>query len=269
LRVPTTHILKVPRRVKGRESRLEEAAAELAQVCGLTAAQPRATQINGIDVLLIPRFDRVVLDNGRVLRIHQEDFAQALGLPASLKYERYGKDNRRYDAAAIAKLLNQTAEPVVAVGEFLRASIFNLAIGNTDNHAKNHALIYDVGSSPRLAPLYDLLPVRLDSDVRPDLSFNIGAASQLADITMDSIIDFLSSFGFSKPAVRRFISESIAPMLKALDIGAAGLTEKGLKDFDDLIGRELSQLIGVTNINLSIRPRDHFESAGGGWKLGS
>ncbi len=268
LRVPTTHILKVPRRGKGREARLETAAAQLGQACGLMVAQPQVIQIDDIEALLVSRFDRRVF-NGRVTRVHQEDFAQALGLPASFKYQRYGKDGRRFDAIAIAELLNKTAEPAVAVAEFLRSTVFNLAIGNTDNHAKNHALIYDLGTAPRLAPLYDLLPVRLDPDVRPDLAFNIGTASQLNDIDIDAFVSFISSFGLSKNAIRRFISDSIVPMLKTLDQASIGLTSEGLKDFDDLIGRELSQLIKAIHVDFPTRDRDHYESRGGGWKMSS
>jgi serine/threonine-protein kinase HipA len=170
LRVPTTHILKVPRRNKGRESRLEAAAVLLADAVGLEVAVPLVLQLGDVTSLLVPRFDRITETAGTVRRIHQEDFAQALGLPSALKYERYGMDHRRFTAASIANLLDLTVDPAISKRIFLAATIFNIIVGNTDNHAKNHALIYEEGSTPTLAPLYDILPVRLDRSVDHDFS---------------------------------------------------------------------------------------------------
>ena len=141
LKVPTTHILKVPERRLWRDAGLEEQAARLAQAVGLEVSIPRAVRIGDVHALLITRFDRVERD-GVVYRIHQEDFAQALGLPSRLKYQRNGDPGRRFDAEAIARVLDQTERPALARQAFLAATLFNLLIGNTDNHAKNHGLLY-------------------------------------------------------------------------------------------------------------------------------
>jgi len=152
---PTTHILKVPETAFPREAFYEANCAALAKHVGLDTARTHSRWYGQYEALISERFDRVVRD-GLVYRIHQEDFAQALGFPPRLKYQREGQEGRRYDLGAIGSILGQTESPALAVDEFLRATIFNLAIGNTDNHAKNHALLYDRGPTPRLAPLYDL-----------------------------------------------------------------------------------------------------------------
>ncbi len=270
LRVPTTHILKVPRRTKGREALLETAAAMLCRAAALDVVIPTVLNIDGLAALLVPRFDREIGADGTVRRIHQEDFAQALGLPARLKYERYGRDDRRFDVSNIVKLLDLTAAPAAAKHDFLVATIFNLVIGNSDNHAKNHALLYDEGSVPRLAPLYDLLPTRLDNTLTEDFSFKIGNAERSNSLTQVDIMSFLSSFGLSKAAAERFISDTIAPLLGQIDMASESLTAQGLKDFDDLIGSEAQRLIEVLRLKVSIRNRDYFTRAkSGGWKLGS
>ncbi|MGA8321757.1 MAG: hypothetical protein WB774_13270 [Xanthobacteraceae bacterium] len=48
LRVPTTHILKVPKRNKGREARLEAAALQLAREVFLEAAVQQVLKVAGI-----------------------------------------------------------------------------------------------------------------------------------------------------------------------------------------------------------------------------
>jgi serine/threonine-protein kinase HipA len=269
LRVPTTHILKVPRRNKGREAALEAAAAQLARVVGLEIVIPTALNIDGLAALLIRRFDRHVGPDGAVRRIHQEDFAQALGLPAALKYERYGTKERRFDAKRIVQLLDLTTEPAVSKREFLMATIFNIAVGNTDNHAKNHALLYDKGGIPRLAPLYDILPIRLDGTVTHDFSFKLGTANNFDSLAGKDIALFLAEFGLSTSAAARFVSENVVPILSKIDQAAKGLSAQGLKDFDDLIGREILRLTKILGIEVPLRSRDYFSPRAGGWGFGS
>ena len=149
------------------------------------------------------------------------------------------------------------------------STFFNMMVGNCDNHAKNHALLYDRGPLPRLAPLYDILPVRLDLSVSHRFSFNVGSADHFDSLTRADIDAFLATFGLTKMAAVRFLSATIGPLAAALDSAARDLTESGLKDFDDLIGREMRKLIDVLGIAERIRERDYFASATGGWLLSS
>ncbi len=127
---PTTHILKVPETTFQREAFYEANCASLADYVGLDAAPSRSFWIGDYEVILSQRYDRQVVD-GAVYRLHQEDFAQAIGLPPRFKYERDGRPGRRYDIAAAVSVLRQTESPALAIDAFLRATIFNLAIGNT------------------------------------------------------------------------------------------------------------------------------------------
>jgi serine/threonine-protein kinase HipA len=271
---PTTHILKVPPRYASSEARFEAAATKLAQEVFLDPTLADAApdvggafllDIDGIPSLLIPRFDRRFTAEGEIFRLHQEDFAQALGLPAGLKYERDGTPGRRFDAAAIAGLLRRTREPAVAIRQFLVATVFDLAIGNTDNHAKNHALLWDAGRTPRFAPLYDIGPTLLDPNVVHDLSFAIGGATTPAAVRADDVAAFLATFGLRPAAQRRFRHDVIAPLLRAIDEATADLTARGMKDFDDLIGREAGRLVETLDLAVDLRPRDLFVERAGGW----
>ncbi len=257
-KVPTTHILKVPETRLGRDARLEAAAARLAAAAGLEVSVPEAIDLDGVEALLITRFDRVVAD-GVVYRLHQEDFAQALGLPATLKYQRNGGEGRRFDAKAIKRVLDQTEAPALARSAFLSATLFNLLIGNVDNHAKNHALLYRRGRAPVLAPLYDLLPSRMNPDFNDQLSFNIGAANHPDAITADDLMAFLNVFGMTRTAASRFIGATLTPMIQALEQATRGLAAGRLKDFDDMIGRETEQLVETLGLaDVVVRERDYF-----------
>lgn len=267
LGVPTTHILKVPDRRDRNEALFEACAAELAAACGLEVAVPELRQFGDIPGLLIPRFDRLISNDGTVNRLHQEDFAQALSLPPRLKYERRGSLRRRFSVEGIAAILASTSEPGLAVLKFLQATLFNLAIGNSDNHAKNHALLYDCGPVPRLAPLYDMLPILLDSQYTHELAFKIGAATHAKDLTPADLQALLAAFGLEGARARRFIEREVAPMLAALDEAAARMPAS-LKRFDDLIGGEIERLSSLFELGLKVRERDCFEpEGGGGWLM--
>lgn len=260
-RVPTTHILKVPARRDARDTRHEEAAAILAAAAGMDVSVPTAIRIGDVDVLLIERFDRHVAD-GIVCRIHQEDFAQALGLPSELKYQRRGQPGRWFDVPAAVSVLDQTRDPAASRLAFLKASIFNLCIGNTDNHAKNHAVLYDAPGAPRFAPLYDLLPIRLSRNFTHELAFQIGAAKHFEEMTTEDLFAFFTEMGVSRTDFQLLIDGELGPMIAGLEAASPRLKSAGLKSFNDLLGRELEELTEKLHLPIHIEPRDYFPGEG-------
>ena len=89
-----------------------------------------------------------------VLRVHQEDLCQALGLPPDRKYQR----DEGPTPAQIARLLRDSMPPSVAedaVWRFADALAWNWLIAGTDAHAKNYSLLLSA-DQVRLAPLYDV-----------------------------------------------------------------------------------------------------------------
>ncbi len=48
-------------------------------------------------------------------------------------------------------------QPIITLRELYRRMVFNILIGNTDDHAKNHAFFWD-GNMYELTPAYDLCP---------------------------------------------------------------------------------------------------------------
>jgi len=145
---------------------------------GLNVAETASNLEHQFPYLISRRFDRHIDENLTIRRLHQEDFAQALGLLDTEKYEYRCERETCYSAKAIKELLDKTRNPALAKQEFIRLSMFNLFVGNTDNHAKNHALIYLPGhSKPTFAPAYDLQPTMADRNSHNYLSFNIGHAT--------------------------------------------------------------------------------------------
>ena len=93
--------------------------------------------------LAIRRYDR--LPHGR--RVHQEDFAQAVGLPPKRKYDQITHE-------VMANLARRFIDEE-AVAELVRRLVFTVASGNNDAHLKNWSLIYPDTIRAQWSPLYD------------------------------------------------------------------------------------------------------------------
>ena len=127
----------------------------MAQAIGIDAAQATIIQSSQRTAIGVLRYDRRIGRSGQLLRLHQEDFAQANGLPPGRKFERGTLPGLNL------KTLLETGRHVSAGDALalLDQVIFNIIVANTDAHAKNYSLILPVGATPRLAPLYDVSTV--------------------------------------------------------------------------------------------------------------
>jgi serine/threonine-protein kinase HipA len=99
--------------------------------------------------------------------------------------------------------------------QLLQWSLFNLLIGNTDDHLKNLSFYAERGSV-RLAPFYDLVSTALyeaDNQWRQSrLVWPIGHAKTLGAVTRDDIWIFAQSL----QVPRRFAQTQLDKMLKQL-----------------------------------------------------
>lgn len=106
------------------------------------------------DMLFIPRFDRRAQD-GRVLRFHQESAASIANLGG------FGIQANQFKLLeAIRRVVDVPIEETV---EFIRRDVLNLAMRNTDNHARNTA-VHTVDSITSITPLFDFAPMYLDPE---------------------------------------------------------------------------------------------------------
>lgn len=125
----------------------------LAGMIGLPVVESMVLVAGGRTALAVARYDRRLRRDGTVVRLHQEDFAQANGIFPGQKYEQGtipGLDLRR--------LLRTGAHlPPAEALRLLDQVVFNILVANTDAHAKNYSMILSGG--PRLAPLYDVSTV--------------------------------------------------------------------------------------------------------------
>jgi serine/threonine-protein kinase HipA len=150
---PTTHILKPAIAGLDDHDLNEHLCLDAGRRIGLTVARTRVAEFDGESAIVVERYDRVPTGSG-IVRIHQEDLCQALGIHPDRKYQSEGGPG----PADVAALLHRVMPPRVAddaVWRFADALAWNWLIAGTDAHAKNYSLLIGPGQV-RLAPLYDI-----------------------------------------------------------------------------------------------------------------
>jgi len=159
---PTTHILKpglgkLPNGLDMTQSaENEHFCLTLCRELGLEVAQSQIVDVDGIRILAVERFDRLRASDGRLLRIPQEDFCQALSVPPTRKYNNDGGPGIRECLGLLAGS-DYAEEDRLA---FLKAQIVFWLIGATDGHAKNFSLFLTPGGRYRMTPLYDIMSLQ-------------------------------------------------------------------------------------------------------------
>jgi len=150
---PSTHIFKPG--VKGYEGSdiTEHLTMWMASTLGMNVATTQIREFAGEHVLIVERFDRA-RDGEAVLRIHQEDLAQATGTSVLKKYEKDGGPR----VADLFTLFDRQLEPALALdakSRFAESLVFAWIVGHNDGHSKNYSLRLYPGMT-LLSPLYDL-----------------------------------------------------------------------------------------------------------------
>lgn len=124
-------------------------AMKLASLIGLTVSEVKLRTVLGKHILLVKRFDRVPTSSGNARRIMLSGLS-LLGLnEMEARYASYQE---------LANVIRQQfTEPKLNLLELYQRLIFNVLIGNTDDHARNISAFWD-GKILTLTPAYDLTP---------------------------------------------------------------------------------------------------------------
>jgi serine/threonine-protein kinase HipA len=209
---PSTHILKpAVERFDGVVFN-EAICMKLAAAAGLPAAVVEIRNVDGMDYLLVERYDRLhhQTDGEKTVveRLHQEDFCQAQGLASEMKYQKEGGPSVKQ---CLGLLREVSSTPVVDLARFLDAVIFNYLVGNNDAHGKNFSLLYHgVGAENleiRLAPLYDIVSTVAYPELSRDMAMKIGGEYSSERVTPKDFEQLAGEAGLGKPLVRRRVQE--------------------------------------------------------------
>lgn len=180
---PTTHIFKtqlgtLPNGLDLTHSVENEFyCLKLVAAFGLPVNAMKMRRFGKTKALVIERFDRRWTQDGRLLRVPQEDCCQALSIPPTRKYQNEGGPGM----VDILTLLKASDTPAADQKQFLKAQVLYWLMGATDGHAKNFSLFLGPGGRFMLTPIYDVLTAQPSLDARHILKKNMKLAMFAGD----------------------------------------------------------------------------------------
>lgn len=208
---PSTHIIK-PDIERFENSVFNEYfVMRLAKACGLNVAKCDILTLKDRHFYVTERFDREVV-NGRVTRLHQEDFCQLLKCRPEIKYQDQGGPS----LVECVKLIRETLRlPAVDVLEFVDRVIFNFLVGNGDAHGKNFSVLYRNGQ-PRLSPAYDIISTTVYPAISKKMAMKFDGEYNFRWITKGKVVRTFERGGIGEKIVLASIAKMCARMTEVL-----------------------------------------------------
>jgi serine/threonine-protein kinase HipA len=199
---PSTHILKPEsERFPGLVEN-EACCLELAREAGLPVCDAIARDFGRHRCLILSRYDRCRRGEA-VLRLHQEDFCQALGIPSRIKYQTEGGPSLKQSFDLIRSVSGSPARDLLLL---FNAVLFNYLIGNGDAHGKNFSLLYSLPGesySVRLALLYDLVSTACYPEIAQSMAMRIGKKWLPEELRVEDWEHYWKEIGFSTTQAKR------------------------------------------------------------------
>lgn len=192
----------------------EAACLDAARAAGLSVPRYRTVHDpDGTPALVVPRFDRIVVD-GAMQAVAQEDGCQVL---ASWPADKY----RPSTESVIAALANACQAPLPAALRLWEQVAFSFLVANGDLHAKNLSILHGArGFEP--SPIYDVVCTHAYGD--HTLALTIGGERQPDRIRRATLIDAATSTGVPGPAMEHALDRLLARTADVPDrLAAAGI----------------------------------------------
>ncbi|ANC30184.1 Serine/threonine-protein kinase HipA [Isoptericola dokdonensis DS-3] len=215
---PTTHILKVARAADSPTADLvdtEAAALDLARRVGLTTIDAEVVTFDGVRAIVVSRYDRVADPEapGGLRRIHQEDAAQALGINTRDPERKFQHGRAIPSLAAIAQVLRDDGarpDPLLAL------TTLNLAVGNTDAHAKNVSLLRRADGTVALAPAYDVSMHLHHGHASRVFAMDVAGERDMDALTGAHLVTEGTAWGLPRRRSQRVVTQTLDALRTAL-----------------------------------------------------
>ena len=243
---PSTHIVKQSHvRLDGIVTN-EQLSMLAARKCGIDISESFIVNAGkGLDsevLFATKRYDRIIDENSpmigklkRPYRIHQEDFAQAMGIASFEKYER---EDRNYAEKMFEIIRNYTRSPLEDQLRLWNRIVYNFVLGNTDAHIKNYSLLYDPHMGGiSLAPAYDMLSTVIYESATRDMSFNIGGIRNLDSIDEERFKLMAARVGIGEKIAMTNYHKVLDRFVNAVKESAQELQELGFDNALDIAER--------------------------------
>ncbi|HCE78147.1 MAG TPA: type II toxin-antitoxin system HipA family toxin [Lachnospiraceae bacterium] len=236
---PSTHIVKQSHVRLSNIVENEQLILRTAANLGIAVAKSFIIHTGRMDdagiLLATERYDRdrlhTVKNIGGLpvpLRLHQEDLGQALGIVSEDKYEKPGE---HYLADVFDLVKRVSSDPLRDQLKLLDVMIFDVLIGNTDNHIKNLSLLYRYDLQEiRLAPAYDLVSTLIYREGTSEMSIAVAGVREWEKINRSTFAAASSEVGIRKEVILREYDRLRQGLPEALNEAAEELSDDGFQN---------------------------------------
>lgn len=215
---PSTHIVK-PTTVWPHSAENEALVLALSRACGLSGNDVWIERFGDTTVLVAERYDRTVDAEGKIVRLHQEDICQAVGLRPKDKYL-IGRPSK-----GMAGVLREFADsPQQEITTIYKQVVFRALVGDEDGHGKNYSLILHDGMV-KVAPLYDSLCTLEYPELSGKMGAQIGSQQTLAKVDRQAFLEEGKAMGLSAVEAENVLTELAAHLRAGIDDLPASITE--------------------------------------------
>ena len=218
---PSTHIIKPPVSDYADSVYNECFSMRLAERIGLPAAESGLMRLDGGVFYWTKRYDRETVD-GRIARLHQEDFCQICGISGELKYENEGGPSFANCMAAMSEMRLSLADRLA----FIDRVIYNYLIGNADAHGKNSSILYRGKNGKSLAPMYDVMSTAVYGNLSRVNAMFIGGAKKIDDVSRASFVALAGEVGMRQSLVLDRLDRIAAKIVSAASSLSAEMASK-------------------------------------------
>lgn len=218
-----------------------------AEKLGIRTQKAHLTGKGGDDriFLAVERSDREEGREGRIVRRHQEDMAQAMGILPGRAAER---DYEGYMASMFRILRERACRPLPDMLSLWDRIIFNFLIGNSEGDIRSFALTYGPDlSAVSLAPASYISCSAMYDPLSWKLPFHIDGLYSPESLTGRSFENMAPECGLGKKMGRKRFDFLAGGLEKALFESAAELKSRGFGDAPFFAGQIL-ETGGIRNL---------------------
>ncbi|QBG36180.1 type II toxin-antitoxin system HipA family toxin [Litorilituus sediminis] len=172
---------------------VEHATMTMLKELGVRVANTSIVSSEQEDILLVKRFDCA-----KYKPTHHFLSANSLINQAKITAQAL---TQAYSYGALAEFIMKYGAQPRDSHELYARMVFNILMGNTDDHSRNHAFIYAFSDKTwRLSPAYDVLPINNSRQ------HGIGIGAQGREGTIENALSQSKRFGLSQTKAKAIIS---------------------------------------------------------------
>jgi serine/threonine-protein kinase HipA len=177
-------------------AKVEHASMSMLKELTSRVATTKVLETDNGDVLLVERFDLL----GARPTHH---FISANSL-INLRSVNNSSLIDRYSYGFLSEFILKYSSVPDDASELFHRMVFNVLIGNTDDHTRNHAFLYSFKNKDwRLSPAYDVLPINANNQ------HGIGIGLDGRNGTIDNLLSQSERFGLKRFKAKKIIREAL------------------------------------------------------------